>query len=308
MSNKSYLVVVHASDHSLHETWMNDLSAREFDLFVSYSGDADGRYASGCDRYEKRKAPKYPGLGAWLGELGKALDGYKAIWLPDDNLITDTAAINRMFRLFTEHKLQLAHPAFKQYAHNPVSAQHIDYVLRYTPFVFASAPIFSIEALRKCLPTFAKSATGSALGYIWPKLLQSPADKIAILDAAPVKRRPRVQLLHEDGYEGGSPYVHDAALLEEFGITAPRPEELAFQGGIPLWELAHTASNRSPYRRKRKMKSARKRRRLPLRKQRKSATNKKRPAAKKSGRRKVRFSTRRKSASPAAIRKKAQGK
>lgn len=248
MASKSFLVVVHAGDHSRHETWLRSSAARDFDLFVSYAGTTPGRYAGGCDRYEQRQGAKYPALGSWLTELGDTLDGYLAIWLPDDDTVTDTASINRMFKLFSEHQLALAHPAYRQYAAGSLSAQHIDYVLRYASFVSPSAPIFSRSALQACLPVFAKSTTGCALGYIWPKLLPQAADKIAYLDAAPIKRAPHESSATGSFYDESDPCPAEQNLLAEYGVTVPPAEDRRFHGGIELWSPLHkiTAPDQAP--------------------------------------------------------------
>ncbi|QAY65049.1 hypothetical protein [Paenibacillus protaetiae] len=256
MPDRSFLVIVRAGDQSQHETWLNAPIPRHFDLFVSYSGSRPGAFAAGCDRYEQRQGSKYAALAAWINELGGLLDGYQAIWLPDDNIQTDVHGIHQLFKLFSEYKLSLAHPAFKKHAKHPLFAHHIDYLLRYTNVVSSAAPVFTPEALRLCLPVFGKSSSGSSLGYIWPKLLPHSLHSVAIMDGAPVKRTLPAPLPLDDGYEDGSPHAQDASLLAEYGVYVPRPEELRFDDGVPLWPDQQAGSEASKPVRKGKAKPA----------------------------------------------------
>lgn len=214
---RKYLVIVRAGDFSLHEQWLQPVEHKNFDIFVSYYGDQSGRFADRCDRYEERKGTKFAGVLQWVQELGKQIHRYDAVWLPDDDIVTDAYNIHRMFKLFADNQLHLAHPAMTKNASQQATIKHIDYLLRYTPYVEAIAPVFSRDALQKCLHTFGSNDI-QGIERIWPKLLETEHKKIAILDAAAVKRtRPQ-------------------GLGEQYVDASPGPEQMAYADGIKVWD------------------------------------------------------------------------
>ncbi len=182
------LVIVRAGDNSVHPGWLVD-AERNFDIYVSYFGNEENRYADSADFHENRKGMKWPVLGELLQAQPELLERYAYFWFPDDDIITDTATINRMFDFAAAYQLALAQPALTRnsYFSWPLLLQDPRYQLRYTRFVEVMVPVLDRAALRTCLPTFTENSSGWGLDFLWPTLLQSRgAQAIAIIDATAV--------------------------------------------------------------------------------------------------------------------------
>jgi hypothetical protein len=182
------LIIVRAGDRSLHPGWIDSVRSRDLDIFVSYYGDEFEKYEEHADFYEHVSGLKYPVVAQCLSARPDLLSAYDAIWIPDDDLLADSATIGKMFELFHKHELWLAQPALGRgsFTRRKVLKVAPNSVLRYTNFVEIMAPLFSRYALTTLLPTFTSSASGWGLDYIWPHLLGYPRNRIAILDATPV--------------------------------------------------------------------------------------------------------------------------
>lgn len=218
------LVILRAGDCSLHPQWLAG-ERRTFDLFVSYYGDQPDLHRASCDRYERRKGPKWSCIADLLREQPELIDGYDAVWFPDDDLAVDTDAINRMFALFHGLGLGLAQPALAAGSYHTWAflLQRPEHLLRYSEFVEVMAPIFTLPALRICLPSFSESRSGWGLDWVWPHLL---ADRqtfpIGVIDATPVLHtRPLGGDLYTNNPEL-SPQRDDDRLRARYGTTAAR--------------------------------------------------------------------------------------
>lgn len=189
MKQHKNLVICRVGDDSLHKNWLQSTEYANFDVAVSYYGDHPGRFAEDGDFYEHSKGTKYPTLYRFiLNNIARFLE-YEAIWLPDDDLDTNTQSINKMFSVFHENKLWLAQPSLTADSYNclPITAKIEGISFRHTNFVEVMAPLFSRQALLQCLFTFNESISGYGLDLIWPKILGLPTDKIAIFDSVTVR-------------------------------------------------------------------------------------------------------------------------
>lgn len=183
------LIVIRAGDGSLHEEWIS-APRRDFDLFVSYFGATPARFEADADFYEARPGPKWPCIAALLREHAALIDTYDCVWFPDDDLATDAATIDRMFAFFHAHRLALAQPALTRdsFCQWRTLLQETDSHLRYGRFVEIMAPMFGRDALRACASSFAESASGWGLDWLWPVLCERAGlDRIAVIDATPVR-------------------------------------------------------------------------------------------------------------------------
>lgn len=218
------LVILRAGDRSLHPQWIAG-ERRTFDLFVSYYGDQPDLHRDSCDHYERRKGPKWPCIADLLRERPELIDGYDAVWFPDDDLAVDTDTLNRMFALFHGLGLGLAQPALAPGSFHSWACllQRPEHLLRHSTFVEVMAPIFTLPALRICLPSFAESRSGWGLDWVWPHLLADRrAFPIGILDATPVLHtRPLGGELYKNNPEL-SPQRDDDRLRARYGTTENR--------------------------------------------------------------------------------------
>ncbi|MFI9504693.1 DUF707 domain-containing protein [Nocardia sp. NPDC052566] len=183
------LVVLRAGDASLHEQWLAGPMPRTWDLVVSYFGDDPHRFRADDVLRLDRKGPKWPALHHVLTvDLADSIDDYDYIWLPDDDLATDTATVNELFEYAARYRLPLAQPALTEDSYYTHEITLVDrrFELRYTNFVEIMAPCFRQDFLRRCLPTFDATQTGWGLDFHWPRFV-GDTSSIAIVDAVTVR-------------------------------------------------------------------------------------------------------------------------
>lgn len=186
---RNYLVVCRAGDSSLHTEWLKS-NSRNFDIMIDYYGCERDRYAESCEYYiVENEGRKFSAIYKTILNNPALFEQYDAVWFPDDDLLTDTENINKMFELFQEHDLMLAQPALTtdSYYSHPVTLENSQTALRYTFYCEVMAPIFSREALLQCFHSFNLGHVGWGLDMLWPQILGYPIEKIAILDTTPVK-------------------------------------------------------------------------------------------------------------------------
>ena len=182
------LAIARAGDTSRHKTWLSDPSKKNFDLLVAYFGEHPGTWREHADRYDHWNGLKYPWFEHFLRENRWVFD-YDAIWLADDDLEADTATVSDAFDIFQAERLLLAQPAL---THDSVVCHEMmrrkmGCYLRYVGFVEEQMPIFSRECLGRIEHTMGETISGWGLGVAWAKILGHPLDKMAVIDAAPMK-------------------------------------------------------------------------------------------------------------------------
>jgi len=253
MNTRQNLVILCAGDTSVHAQWLTGPD-RNFDLFISYFGTQRGRYANDGEYYQQQTGMKYPTTARILHEHPELIERYTHFWLPDEDLTTDTASINRLFDYARAYQLALSQPAQDHNSHKtwPLLLHDPRYELRFTRFIEVMAPLFDRAALRVCLPTFTDSQSGFGLDWTWPSLLQARGKRaIAVIDA--------VQICHSRPVGGGDLYKkisEQDALKEGFEVLKKyalgndvRVETRYFYGGIGyvqpnLWQRMHTRFSR----------------------------------------------------------------
>lgn len=223
MSVPRCLVVARVGDGSLHASWCAPRAARTFDVAFDYFGRAPGRYADECDFYTASDSTKWPALADWLDAHADVPERYDYVFFPDDDLVAEPTAVERLFAVAAHFGLWLAQPALTSGSHvsHPVTVQQPGSLLRFTNFVEVMAPVFSREALAVCAPTFRLSRSGWGLDYVWPVLLGQPQRSIAVVDA--------VGMCHARPVGGGSMYASTgvdprdelAAVASRFHVPLP---------------------------------------------------------------------------------------
>jgi len=260
---RPHLVVVRVGDGSLHPTWTQ--GERNFDLVVDYYGDTPGRWDGTADLVVENKGSKWKGLHALLRANPGLLDGYDAVWFPDDDIATDAATISELFELHANLGLGISQPSLTtdSYFTHLTTLTHPGLLLRVTNFVEVMVPVFSRAALEACLPTFAESESGYGLDLVWQGILPGLGLESGIFDCVSVRHtRPlgggtlyasMQEPPHREGArvarKHGMPTPHEfltrkAVQADGTVVDAARAEELVLANPpqptvqpVPAWDL-----------------------------------------------------------------------
>jgi hypothetical protein len=191
------LVVVRCGDNSIHKSWCGN--NQNWDLAVSYFGSKELNFSEAAFVHRMR-AGKWDGLFDFFRQYPECLRKYDYIWLPDDDLASDTRDINRLFDLSKQYELELSQPSLSgdSYFSHLITLHNSCFRVRYVNFVEIMAPLLSRRLLCKVLPQFEKTRTGFGLDFVWPRLTQNPKKDVAILDEVTVTHtRPVGGELHK---------------------------------------------------------------------------------------------------------------
>lgn len=194
-------MMARAGDKSLHGSWLAG-GSRNFDLYLSYYGATQGKFAQDGDFWREQPGPKWPVLHGHVQEEKSLIRKYDAVWFPDDDLLMDAPSISRMFDFFMAFEFCLAQPSLSHesfFSHSAV-LRDPSYAVRFTNFVEVMGPVFSREALDLLHPTFDQSRTGWGLDYLWPHLIAESgiSGRIGLIDA--------VSMTHTRPVGGGDLY------------------------------------------------------------------------------------------------------
>src|SRR5947209_13940316 len=182
-----HLVLARVGSRSLHSAWLSAGESRTWDLrLVPY--EPIDRQPPDVAVEEVIPGPKWSGLSAALRRWDGWLD-YDYIWLPDDDLLTTSGRIDRLFEAARVAELDLFAPALSEnsyFAHFD-TMRNTRFYGRRVGFVEIMCPAFSRSALERLLFTLELSETGWGWGLdsVWPKLLEYR--NVAVLDGVHVR-------------------------------------------------------------------------------------------------------------------------
>jgi hypothetical protein len=179
------LVIAPVGDNSLHQNWLHE--NQNFDLILIYYGDSDLIF----EKYEKDSIltlrDKGPAGKLYYRSILNNLElikKYDFIWLPDDDLDTNYIEINKLFETHKKYSLSLSQPSIYGHVSYDIERQNKSTILRFTNFVEVLCPLMNLETLMMLYPTYNLNESSWGLDYLWPKILNYPNDKIAIIDLA----------------------------------------------------------------------------------------------------------------------------
>jgi hypothetical protein len=197
---KPFLVLLRRGPASPPLAGLGSLTEAGFDVALSWSGPVapllPGAVFVHVD--EDSDGSKWSALGRTMLAHGAQVEGYRHLWLPDDDVAFDAETLSRLFLICDQLGIELGQPAFEpgSSASHPVALLHRDFQLRFTNHVDMSAPVLSHSMLAKVLPTLTDPALRPET--LWPRL--SRLGRVAIIDATPVARPPR-QLPHAAAHD-----------------------------------------------------------------------------------------------------------
>ena len=178
------LVFTSAGDRSNVHRWLE--GPRNFDVWISYYGDAPGRYSEIADFYNVRRDSKFGNLKFVYDTWPALLAQYDAVLVSDDVLIISGRQMSRLFEIREEMDLWLLQAAFSplgKISWNITRAQW-DCRLRFTNFVEMTCPLFREDKLDAFIRVFDPVLTGTGTDWWFIKSLGEDIEgKVAIIDA-----------------------------------------------------------------------------------------------------------------------------
>lgn len=181
--NHKWLVYTSAGDWSNVDYWIE--GRREFDLWITYYGNEEGRYKKLANFYNSRKGGKFPNLYAAYQQWPDILKRYEAIMVLDDDIVIDATGISRLFQIRENLDLWLLQPAFasgSKLAHK-ITQSRPDTLLRYVNFVELTCPLFKKQKLDLFMEVYDPKLVGWGIDWWYMHVLgQDARGKIAIVD------------------------------------------------------------------------------------------------------------------------------
>jgi len=179
---KKNIIITPTGKNSLHNNWLgpND----NFDIIFLCYEDNDFHIElknKGFNSFNV-KGEKWKIIKNFLNENKELIKNYETFWFPDDDLDIDSKSINKLFDLHKKYNLSLSQPSASGYTSHKITNKKNDSILRFTNFVEIMCPMMSKDCLISLVDTFDYSESGWGLDLLWPKMLNHPKDKIAIID------------------------------------------------------------------------------------------------------------------------------
>ncbi len=180
------LVFSSVGDRSRHQLWI-DGTSRNFDLFLYSYGTEGADFSADAEFFLQRAGTKTENFCHFFRSQTDRIANYENVFIVDDDIVIETASLNRMFDLFDDYRLWLAQPAYTpdSWISWPITQQDPSTVLRFTNFVEVGVMLFRGALLNRVIGAMARSRSGWGLDMVLSHLLGDPTDRIAILDSVP---------------------------------------------------------------------------------------------------------------------------
>ena len=221
---KSNLVIVRAGDKSLHPQWLSS-DERNWDIVVSYYGNYSSRYKDQYDILHEQPGSKWEGLNNFISNNKELIYKYNNIWMPDDDLLTNSSNINRFFILCDELNLTISQPALtnNSYFSWDITLQHQNTKARLTNFIEVMAPCFKTESLHKFSQYFGENTSGWGYEWLWADIaVKNNIMKFGIIDETPVYHTRPVGVAGHGGSRK-SPYLEMNELFVKYKLEKHQP-------------------------------------------------------------------------------------
>lgn len=187
------LVIISASDNSNFPSYTIK-RGNSFEVAIVYYGDNPDNPPydkSAYDYFIPIKGFKYQNIHKSI-DLFKSkynldiIQNYDYIWLPDDDIQSDSKTIKQIFQFAYDNELYITQPSVRRngyWSHDSETyntAQRYEYDFKPSE-VEIMMPIFSKEAFIKFSPLFKKAVTGWGLDSTWSHLSAREKKKIGVI-------------------------------------------------------------------------------------------------------------------------------
>ena len=167
--------------------WLNKKENKNFDLCLLFyhAKVNDPALYTVADHFYHLKDFKYHMLYKLFTEVEPTwLSKYEYFYFLDDDIKIGTVQINKMFALSAvfESWISQAGLSKNSYCSWPMFKSQDDSFCRFVGQIEVMAPLFSAEALQKCLSSFIGNTSSWGIDSVWSKLLNYPECKLIVFD------------------------------------------------------------------------------------------------------------------------------
>ncbi|HVW60159.1 MAG TPA: hypothetical protein VHC48_09000 [Puia sp.] len=204
------------------EYWLRYKEEREFELCLLFYHEQVNNPAlyADVDHFFHLKGFKYHMIHRLLTEVRPEwLQQYDHFYFLDDDIEIDTRQINQMFALSKAFGAYISCAALTRdsFCSWPFFKQEANSWCRFVGQIEVMAPLFSREALQKCLETFVANRSSWGMDSVWPKILGYPQDKFVVFDKVVMRHTQPVgkgELYQKIGVD---PYDEWAEIVARYG-------------------------------------------------------------------------------------------
>jgi hypothetical protein len=177
------IVFTSAGDRSNLERWLE--GRRNFDLWVTYYRDHNGRHSDAADIYNARKGSKFQNLKFAYDTWPAIFRAYDAVMVMDDDILISADDLNRLFELRQQLDLWVLQPAFSPLGKISIPITRVQWQceLRYTNFVEMTCPLFRRDKLEAFLAVYDPVLAGFGTDWWFLDVLGPDLEgKVAVID------------------------------------------------------------------------------------------------------------------------------
>ncbi len=178
-SNKNFLEILSTKD-------------RQYDLFIINYEPERISYKGACYEYLiEEQGYKFPTIYKAIKNFN-LIGKYDYFWFCDYDILTTVSDVNNFISISKKFNINIAHPSLSidsYYTYN-FFLNDPKCSLRYVKWAEIMCPLFSRNALIKCIDTFDFTYSGWGLDLLWAKILNYK--RIAIVDNIKVKHVNKV--------------------------------------------------------------------------------------------------------------------
>lgn len=218
------LVFTSAGDKSNLSLWLK--GRRNFDLWVCYYGEQEGRHKESSDYYMARKGGKFPNFHFAYQRWRHLIDQYEAILIMDDDIIISGSDISRLFDIRRHYDLWVIQPAFLPEGKicHAITRQRPCTFMRSVNFVEVTCPLFRKDKLDEFMRVYDPVLVGWGID-LWMTSLFAPdvEGRMAVIDAVPCIN-PR------DETKGG---IREIDMLQDHETRKATWEKARIKYGLP---------------------------------------------------------------------------
>jgi hypothetical protein len=217
MSTKNIVIAPCGNkSHLYKEAWLKQKAQKDFDVCLLFYHEKinDPELYADADYFFHLKDFKYHMLHKLLTELRPEwLGEYEYFYFLDDDIEIDTLQINQMFLLSSAMQSMISQASLTKdsFCSWPMFKQDKNNFCRFVGQIEVMSPLFDLDSLKKCLPSFVGNRSSWGVDAVWSKILGYPEDKLMVFDT--------VTMRHTQPVGGGELYVKIGVDPEEEWIS-----------------------------------------------------------------------------------------